>query len=441
MRLISFLAVAFLAFILGAWLAWRNSFPFEPLLRDGFLAADALYEVYLTRPGLRDTDVWALAESGDDVGGVLEIDRAQVAPGLTLIAIGQSAHLIDLDGTVRHSWHMPFARLLGDEAQLASEPHESRLYWRPVRLLPGGDLLTIVHLMERTPDGLALLRLDRSSAVRWVHHGNLHHDLDVGQDGRIYALAQAVRDDPPEELTALRGPMLDERLQIFSDEGKLLQDISLTDAFANSPYAALLERVAGPKRYEKGDYLHVNNVDLVTPAIAARFPFANAGDLLLSFREISTLALLDPTRMAIVWARRGPWFHQHDPDFLANGNLLLFDNQGDWARGGRSRVIEYDPETQAIVWAYPDRPEGELWSDIRGDQQMLSNGNVLINEFKQGRLHEVTPAGNLVWLYRCPFHHPEDRNFACNILWAERYAGEILNFPFNGGRSVYPIGK
>lgn len=433
-KLLLVIASAFLGLTIGAWLTWKDSFPFNPLLRNGFLAADAFRAVYLDRRGLRETDIWVT--SGDQRAGVLHADPGKMAPGLTLIAVGQSAHLVDPDGNIKHSWHLPYARLMGSGTLITSEPPETQLFWRPVRVFPDGSLLALVDQVQRTPAGLALMKLDRDSKIIWVHHGNVHHDFDVGADGRIYVLAQTVRAAPPQALTALRGPLLDERLQILSSDGALLRDISLIEAFANSRYSPLLERVA-PEHYSKGDYLHANNVDVVTEDVAARFPFARAGNILLSFREISTLALLDLKQSTIVWARRGPWFHQHDPEFLDNGNLLLFDNQGDWERGGRTRVIEYDPATEAIVWRYPRDEAASLWSRERGDAQKLSNGNVLINEFMQGRLHEVTPAGEAVWLYRCPYRHPADRNLKCNILWAERYSTQNLDFLFNGGKEVY----
>ena len=66
---------------------------------------------------------------------------------------------------------------------------------------------------------------------------------------------------------------------------------------------------------------------------------------------------------------RGPWLAQHDPDILANGNILLFDNLGNFleadgsdaeAGGGRSRVLEFDPSTMAIAWQYAGTGRGAV---------------------------------------------------------------------------------
>ena len=87
---------------------------------------------------------------------------------------------------------------------------------------------------------------------------------------------------------------------------------------------------------------------------------------------------------------RGPWLRQHDPDLLANGNILLFDNQGQCRPGGITRVIEVDPRTQEIVWTYAGTPEEPFESEVRSSEARLPNGNTLITESDGGRLFEVT---------------------------------------------------
>ena len=98
------------------------------------------------------------------------------------------------------------------------------------------------------------------------------------------------------------------------------------------------------------DVLHTNALRVLSSALAPKFPMFKAGQLLISPRNLDALLVLDPDTGKIVWAARGPWRAQHDPSFLDNGHLLLFDNLGS-PRG--SRVLEYDPLTQAFPWTYP----------------------------------------------------------------------------------------
>ena len=123
------------------------------------------------------------------------------------------------------------------------------------------------------------------------------------------------------------------------------------------------------------DVLHTNAVKVLSRALAPKFPLFKPGQLLVSLRHLDALAVLDPDSGKVVWAARGPWRGQHDPSFLDNGQLLLFDNYGS-PQG--SRVLEYDPRTQAFPWSYPGENGTPFFSHIRGMSQRLPNGNTLI---------------------------------------------------------------
>src|SRR5262249_16436679 len=87
---------------------------------------------------------------------------------------------------------------------------------------------------------------------------------------------------------------------------------------------------------------------------------------------------------------------QHDSQFLDNGHLLIFDNLGS-PRG--SRVLEYDPQTQAFPWSYPGEISVPFFTSERGMSQRLPNGNTLIVSSEKGDLLEVTENKELVWSF------------------------------------------
>jgi hypothetical protein len=78
---------------------------------------------------------------------------------------------------------------------------------------------------------------------------------------------------------------------------------------------------------------------------------------------------------------------------------MLFDKLGNFANGGRSRVLEFDPVTYEIASQYESTAEDELFSSWTGSQKLLSNGNILITEATKGRLVQVTRQGDVVWEY------------------------------------------
>jgi arylsulfotransferase ASST len=130
-------------------------------------------------------------------------------------------------------------------------------------------------------------------------------------------------------------------------------------------------------------------VQVLTSDLAPKFPAFKAGQVLISCRHLSTMAVLDVDKGSVVWAARGPWQGQHDPHFLDNGRLLLFDNRG---RPTGSRVLEYDPATQGFPWSYSGENWRPLYSNERGMTQRLPNGNTLVVNSEGGEILEVAPA-------------------------------------------------
>jgi hypothetical protein len=99
----------------------------------------------------------------------------------------------------------------------------------------------------------------------------------------------------------------------------------------------------------------------------------------------------------------GPFFGQHDPDFLPNGNILLYDNRitGSRPELGYSRVLEINPLTREIVWEYVGTAEDPMYTAIGGKVQLLPNGNVLAVEPQGGRIIEIARnnGDDIVWQF------------------------------------------
>ena len=131
-----------------------------------------------------------------------------------------------------------------------------------------------------------------------------------------------------------------------------------------------------------------------------------AGDLLVSFRQISTVGIVDKASGDFSW-KWGPGeiSHQHYPTMLDNGRVLLFDN-GSHRQGQGvpySRVIEVDPANNQVEWEYKGAPPLSFFSPVISSAQRLPNGNTLICEGCTGRLFEVTRSKDIVWEYINPF--------------------------------------
>jgi outer membrane protein assembly factor BamB len=344
---------------------------------------------------------------------VVERDPRAVSEGLNLYVSGHAAEavLMDMKGRTLHRWRYPLRRLWPD---LAADPQMAKLeYWRRAYLYPNGDLLGIY-------EGLGIVKLDAASRVLWSHRGGTHHDLFVTADGTLYTLDREGKIIP--RINPDKG-VLEDFVTVLDPAGKVLRKISILESFERSPYASLLQRMP-----REGDIFHTNTLEVLDGRFADRNPAFRKGNLLISVLKLDTLAVLDPERRTIVWARTGGWRRQHQPTFLDDGHLLVFDNTG--AGPERSRVLELDPATGKTVWQYGGTPAEDLFSKTLGSCQRLPNGNTLITESENGRALEVTRDKRVVWEFYNPHRAGEHGELVAVLFEMVRLPP---GFPFHGG--------
>ena len=432
--------LSFLAFVSGYVVRHFESFP-HSYLRNALIAAEALF---IQRTGREaEADIFVGARSArsedfsrppvrDELTGIRRYDPEQAYSGFTIYS-GNSARypirLVDMDGNSVHEWTLPVEELYGERSDgldLASGP----LFNRRPYLLPNGDLLIVVIGGWQTPWGWALVKLDKDSRLLWAYTKQTHHDLTVDNNGNIYTLLHSIISQQRPGLEKLVTPYLDDYIAILSPDGQEIKTISILDAIYGSNVEAVLAYIDPDP--VKGDLLHANSLEVITPAIAALWPFAEAGQILVSLRNSDLLMVIDPATEKAVWALRGPWRMQHDPDLLANGRILIFDNRGDLQNDGHSRVIEFDPLTQKITWEFPGNTGELLYSSVKASAQRLPNGNTLITESNNGRLLEVTSKKQVVWEYFIPERHTSNTGATiAQVQSGERFSADELDFEFN----------
>ncbi len=418
-------AILFLSFVVGAASMYFKFFPYKNL-NDAFAGSTAVI-AQATQPADRYARAWS--RSRKNRIGIMRHDPERAYQGYTLFtsAHGTKALLMDMEGNFVHEWGVPYSSIWDDAADVKNPVPDDFIRWRKAHLFPNGDLL-VVFIGQGTPWGYGLAKIDKDSNVLWKYMGRMHHDVEVGPDGKIYALSHRILKEKQPWVDNFKMPVMEESIVILSPDGKELQKFSVLKAVGESDLKRLLF-LALPQVWN-GDLLHTNAIDYVDAEIASRFPFAKEGQLLVSFRNISTIALIDPKLEKVVWAERGAWYMQHDPDFLENGNILLFDNRGNFNSRQKTRILEFNPTTMEIVWRYEGTKKDPFISHASSSQQRLPNGNTLITETYAGRLFEVARDGTIVWEYFSPFRSADDKLVAA-IYWGQRFSAQELAFPFN----------
>lgn len=331
--------------------------------------------------------------------------------GYTLFAplTGTSAYLVDMQGTIVHRWQLPYRP--GDYGYLLDNG----------RLLVSGR--TGKGPVAFGGRGGIIMELDWDGKVLWEYiEGTLHHDFCRMPNGHTMVLGW---EPVPSEMVPRikggkagteheRGIWCDYFREVTPDKQVVWEWHGYRHLDLDTDVICPLDR--------RQEWTHANTCEVLPD-----------GNILTSFRLLNTVAIIDKKSGHFLWKwGRDELGHQHDPNPLPNGNLLIFDNGWHAEQAGpgpRSRVIEVNPNTNAVVWKYETQPGWEFFSSFISGAQQLPNGNTLICEGMTGRIFEVTHEGEIVWEYTNPFFGDDERFGRVNLVFrAYRYGPEFPGF-------------
>jgi len=314
-------------------------------------------------------------------------------------AAGEHVYLVDYSGTEVHRWHV------GRGA-----------YTNWCYLLPNGNLFTNERCEK--PQGVVLTGSGLMREYDW--QGNLlwehldpwqHHDARRLANGHAVYLACSPL--PDSEQSRIKGGVagsesengiLGECIREVDATGKLVWEWHLSelgyDQFPIHPNANRWSRA------------HTNTV----------CPLHN-GDYLISCKVLNLIFIVSRKTGNVTWHYQNEKMGgQHDAQMLHSGNILLFANGAYAADLHHSQVWEIDPSTLEIVWSYKakDNPQS-FFSPHIGGCQRLPSGNTLVCEGAKGCVFEVTPTGEVVWEYVCPYYSDTPDFGKVNWLFRARH--------------------
>jgi hypothetical protein len=324
--------------------------------------------------------------------------------------------LVDRKGDVLHEWSVDRRELFGEGALQVFDPKLQGIDGKDIHgsiLLPDGDVLFNLPYV-----GMA--RLDVCGNVEWTMKEGNHHSIAQASDGSFWVPAvhqdrQSGSDEYPDGFPGLDGkPVWVDRVLHINGEGEIFDDINVLDILYENDLERYIPKTLGGKRPTPGkipeDLTHLNDIEPLSPAMADEYPEFEAGDLVVSLRGMSLVFVFDPDTGEVKWHATDPFIYQHDPDFLGNGWIGVFDNNYDLTRWGTmlggSRIVALQPHTDSMEVRFPTRHSDPFYTHVRGSWQQLENGNVLLTEAVAGRVVEVNQQGRTVW----EWIHPPTEN-------------------------------
>lgn len=356
--------------------------------------------------------------------GIRRVEVGELAPGLTLLATHAKStdwqaglRLIDRDGRTLHRWLANPAELFAGVKAVRGASVRDRRGVHGSYLFPNGDVLLNLEY-------LGIARLDACGNVEWRLQNGAHHSIARADDGSFWVPITDSAAVPRSERYPGGYPGLDravnhDRLLRVSEDGRPLDTISVLDVLYRNNLVRYLTkaRVVIPT-----DVMHVNDVEPLPGALADTYPLFEAGDLLVSLRASDLVFVVDPETELVKWYASDPFVQQHDPDFIGDGWIGVFNNNWDWTdRGemlGGSHVVALQPHTDSLRTLFPTTASDPFYTPFLGKWQKLRNGNMLLTEGRPGRLVEIAPDGRTVWEW---MNEPYDESSVVEVTEGTRY--------------------
>ncbi|MEJ6395913.1 arylsulfotransferase family protein [Gymnodinialimonas sp. 2305UL16-5] len=379
------LSLAVIAMVYGIVSSWWGWFP-APQIGEAHRTYLNVAENWRNDIGLEPTR-HLVAPNGEGRGNPergydLRGDAADRQPGYILIA-GLSddqdtsvfvVRLMDTNGEEVHRWPIFYEEFDPDHS-----PHNVMLHGMEV--FEDGSIVVTFDV------GNAIARVDACGDTMWSVRGGYHHSITRDGAGGIWTWEgdNMVRLDENTGETTFSTHLLNDVVPANDGEQRAVFDMRMR--FPND--------ANGDVRYDY-DPFHPNDVEMLRADMADAFPMFEAGDLMISLREINLVAVIDPETGALRWWQHGPWFRQHDPDFEPDGTITVFDN----ATGtGRSRILRIDPSDNSVSTDFEGTDAEPFYTWRRGKHQTLPNGNLLLTEAEHGRALEVDSDGEVIWTH------------------------------------------
>ncbi|EDM76300.1 hypothetical protein PPSIR1_07907 [Plesiocystis pacifica SIR-1] len=339
----------------------------------------------------------------------------------------QNLFAVDREGVTR--WHY---------SQLPESANIDEL-WTGLTLRPDGTVLSLRGNVARIVDELGQERMHVSAADLDVP--GLHHDIIELPNGNFLAIGVEFQDiDYGGDEGVL--PVAGDTIVEFTPEGErvwLWDSFDHLDVHRRLPDFWGMFMITNPETgVASHDWTHANGLI-----------YDEARDeVLLSLRHQDWLVAVDRGSGEITWRMgtdgdfalsEGTWFwHQHSPQWLADGSLILYDNDiGDPLDAPidvRSRVVRYavdrDAMTAAQVWVDDG---GEYSSIIASSVALMPGGHYLVLDSllasdaadpftdAHARIRELAPEASpqAVWSLHTP-----NNSFSYRAIPTARWMGQ-----------------
>lgn len=245
--------------------------------------------------------------------------------------------------------------------------------------------------------GAGLFRVDLCGNKIWQQEGLYHHHFSI-VDGKLYILGLPSNDI---DKTDVKNWNHSDILNIIDVEtGKILKSILIKKiVMANLSnfdpfFFSRWRNSVNDKGVLSPDFLHLNKIEALPNNMRKEYPNLPEGALMVSARHINLIFIMNPETLKIIWFSHGYTQGQHDPKFIGDNKIAVFNNSYNNNHPNPSdpsnftSIKTFDFKTQEWRTLYNAKSING-YTEHSGSFDVSKNGSLAINLQLQGRLVEL----------------------------------------------------
>jgi hypothetical protein len=390
--LIFFASLSVLSFFYGFYAIHFSLFPGPTIVK----AHIQLQELFSDQVGtITNPPVYLNKETG------VLLNNDQVSKHPMIIVSWMDGHnlikLINNDGKLLHSWRFLATDVFENIANINAKPELRPVHG--VHLHNNGDIVFNIEY-----SGTA--KINSCSEVLWNLPNYNHHSISLDEKGNYWIPAKDM-DENATEYPGIGQLESQDTLQNMSPTGSVIKDIRIYDILLKSKLKKYIFKIY-PNVIDRHT-THLNDIEVLSNEMSNEYPSFEAGDLLISLRNLNLVFVMDPETFEIKWHISDPLNYQHDPDFIGKGWIGIYNNRTDGTDNGKvlggSQIVGVHTETDETKILFEATYETPFYTEFFGKWQLLENGNMLLTESMPGRVIEVTKSGEVVWEWMNEKYH------------------------------------
>jgi outer membrane protein assembly factor BamB len=335
-------------------------------------------------------------------------------------------------GTIEKKWKIPLDKIMIDLDSIRELLDESYRNGQAVKNLnleipKGTDGILSQHsillkdgsiLFKASPFGY-IYKIDENSKILWKSKKLANHAIELDENGNIWTGVYNLTN-----VTANKLGYNEDAILCLDQEGNELYFKSLTDIYLeNGLFESTVEStpVGYSWDFTYKDPLHLNDVE----PVMKDGTFWKKGDVFISMRNKSLVALFRPETGKIIMQRQGPWLMQHDIDIENDSIISIFNNNvsslNDEVKTS-SNIALYNFKTNRTKFILNDI----FRTKFQGRKTRLRSKDIFIESTMTGLYYMLDSIGNFKYNFYVPY--PPDPNFAQIPGWSRVYLKENGTF-------------